>query len=334
MKTKLISTVNTPLLGRACPETSGGWGRLFLLLAFIGLSQMNAQVGIGTTSPDASSILDVTSPNDDKGFLPPRLTTAQRDAIASPAVGLTIFNTTNGCIEFYNGELWVSACDGSLQPGPLTDCGGSFIAPFITADETEIVEVTITTANGPQTWMDRNLGAITAARASDDCYAYGNLHQWGRGNDGHEDRNSSPDTGPKTAGNEGSDFLTNSNDWLSGQDDTRWGDPTPTDKNTLYDPCPAGYRVPSEAELIDLDATFATQDAAGAFGSLLKLPVAGRRSFSTSSASLADVGSEGHYWSSTVVNVSQANYLLFGSGFSITNNSNRAAGRSVRCIKD
>ncbi len=298
---------------------------LLVLLAFIGLSQMNAQVGIGTISPDPSAKLDVTSPGNDKGFLPPRMTTAQRDVIASPAEGLTIFNTTNGCLEFYNGTLWVSACDGSLQPGPLTDCGGSFIAPYITASETEIVDVT---AAG-HIWMDRNLGALTAARASDDCYAYGNLHQWGRGNDGHEYRNSDETSGPVAAGNEGSFFITSSSfpwDWLSTQDNTRWNDAI----KGVHDPCPAGYRVPTETELNDLDASFATQNATGAFGSPIKMPVAGNRS---TNGLFYNVGSDGYYWSSTVSGTSARGLNFYSSG-AIMYSNNRAFGFSVRCLKD
>jgi uncharacterized protein (TIGR02145 family) len=297
---------------------------LLVLLAFIGLSQMNAQVGIGTTTPDASSILDVEST--DKGFLPPRLTTAQRDAIASPAEGLTIFNTTNGCLEFYNGSLWVSACDGSLQPGPLTDCGGNFIAPYITASETEIVDV----ASGVHTWMDRNLGAVTAARASDDCYAYGNLHQWGRGSDGHEDRNSNTTTGPVAAGSEGSDFITNNStpfDWLTTPDPTRWNGAT----KGVHDPCPAGYRVPTEAELDAERLSWTSTNADGAFGSPLKLPAAGVRT--RGNGSLDVVGSNGLYWSSTVSGTN-AMYLDFSSPGAGMFSFPRAYGFSVRCIKD
>jgi len=49
-----------------------------------------AQVGIGTTSPDISTVLDVSAI--DKGVLIPRMTTAQRDVIVSPANGLMIYN--------------------------------------------------------------------------------------------------------------------------------------------------------------------------------------------------------------------------------------------------
>ncbi|WP_281765719.1 hypothetical protein [Neptunitalea lumnitzerae] len=67
---------------------------LFFFLLICGITQ--AQVGVGTTNPDASSALDISSTS--SGLLIPRLTTAQRDAIASPATGLMIFNTEYNCL--------------------------------------------------------------------------------------------------------------------------------------------------------------------------------------------------------------------------------------------
>ena len=49
-------------------------------------------IGIGTTSPNASSKVDITSTT--QGFLPPRMTTAQKNAIATPAAGLMVYDTT------------------------------------------------------------------------------------------------------------------------------------------------------------------------------------------------------------------------------------------------
>jgi len=67
-----------------------------------------AQVGIntGNNGPDGSAILDVNST--DKGFLPPRLTEAQRNGISNPAAGLLIFQTdgTTG-FYYYNGTNWI-----------------------------------------------------------------------------------------------------------------------------------------------------------------------------------------------------------------------------------
>jgi hypothetical protein len=55
--------------------------------------------GIGTNSPAASALMDLTSTT--KGFLPPRMTTTQRDAIVSPAAGLVIYNTTTSKLQVY-----------------------------------------------------------------------------------------------------------------------------------------------------------------------------------------------------------------------------------------
>ena len=66
----------------------------------------SGQVGIGTTAPAASALLDISSTT--KGFLPPRMTTVQRDAISSPISGLTIYNTSSNSLEIYNGTVWQS----------------------------------------------------------------------------------------------------------------------------------------------------------------------------------------------------------------------------------
>lgn len=63
-------------------------------------------MGIGTTNPDASSILDISSTTG--GLLLPRMNTAQRNAINSPAVGLLIYlvDGTMQCLQVYNGTSW------------------------------------------------------------------------------------------------------------------------------------------------------------------------------------------------------------------------------------
>lgn len=91
-----------------------------------------AQVGIGTTTPDPSSVLDLTSTT--AGFLLPRLTTAERDLIAAPVEGLMIYNNNNKCFEFWNATDWISACDGSVvttPPPPVTalSCGSATFSP-------------------------------------------------------------------------------------------------------------------------------------------------------------------------------------------------------------
>jgi hypothetical protein len=63
-------------------------------------------VSIGTTTDVASSILTLSSTT--KGFLPPRMTTAQRDAIVSPDTGLVLFNTTTDTLQVRASTGWIN----------------------------------------------------------------------------------------------------------------------------------------------------------------------------------------------------------------------------------
>ncbi len=76
------------------------------LLFFLSYFAWNvqAQVGINTSSPNASSLLDVASTS--KGFLYPKLTNSQMNAIASPATGLIVYNTDATALFIYNGASW------------------------------------------------------------------------------------------------------------------------------------------------------------------------------------------------------------------------------------
>lgn len=75
-----------------------------------------AQVGINkdNSPPDPSSMLDVKST--EKGLLPPRLNTSQRDQITTPASGLVIFNTDCNTLQYYNGGGWVAVGNTIAAP--------------------------------------------------------------------------------------------------------------------------------------------------------------------------------------------------------------------------
>ena len=90
---------------------------LFIVLSIPVFNLFAQNVGIGTVTPNASAALDVTSNN--KGFLPPRMTTIERNAISNKAAGLMIFNTTSACVEVYNGTNWINLCS-SLPSSVLT----------------------------------------------------------------------------------------------------------------------------------------------------------------------------------------------------------------------
>ena len=83
---------------------------------------VNAQVGIGTTSPDASAELDISSTT--KGLLPPRMTAAQRSAILSPATGLMVYQTDGTAGNYYfNGSAWVYIINATGSTLPVANGG-------------------------------------------------------------------------------------------------------------------------------------------------------------------------------------------------------------------
>lgn len=87
---------------------------VFILLIMV-LQLPGQGVGINNngSNPDTSAMLDIAS--NSKGFLPPRMTTVQRDAIALPANGLQVYNTSTGTIDIYRVNHWESLSNS--QPG-------------------------------------------------------------------------------------------------------------------------------------------------------------------------------------------------------------------------
>lgn len=86
---------------------------LFLAAAIAASCTLTAQVAITTdgSDPDGSAMLDVKSTT--KGFLPPRMTEAERDGISLPATGLLIYQTdATAGFYYYNGAAWVAIPSG------------------------------------------------------------------------------------------------------------------------------------------------------------------------------------------------------------------------------
>lgn len=193
-----------------------------------------------------------------------------------------------------------------------------------------IVDVTNPTTG--KIWMDRNLGAAQVANSSTDATSYGNLYQWGRFADGHHCRTSDTTTTLSTFDQPGhGNFILAPNspyDWRSPPNTNLW-----QGLNGVNNPCPTGYRLPTEAELEAERLSWSSNNAAGAFASPLKLPLAGTRS--GNNGSLAVVGSHGYYWSSTVISTSHKSLCLFFNSSDAWMLINaRAYGASVRCLND
>ena len=93
----------------------------FLLAVSTSMAQNN--VGIGTNTPEASAVLDVESNN--KGLLVPRMTSAQRIAIGSPANSLLVYDTDVECFFYFKTSTgWENLCEGIVGPaGPQGPAG-------------------------------------------------------------------------------------------------------------------------------------------------------------------------------------------------------------------
>jgi uncharacterized protein (TIGR02145 family) len=199
---------------------------------------------------------------------------------------------------------------------------------FCASGATTIVDVTNPTTG--KIWMDRNLGASQVATINTDAAAYGDLYQWGRRSDGHQCRTSpTTSTLSSTDQPEHGEFILQSNtpfNWRSPQNTNLW-----QGVNGVNNPCPSGYRLPTETELDAERTSWISNNAAGAFASPHKLPVAGYRS--GSHGSLQAVGAHGGYWSSNV-DGTYSRALDFASGSVYLFSYHRANGFSVRCLKD
>jgi hypothetical protein len=80
--------------------------KLFLFSILLVAQNAMSQVGIGTSLPESSAMLDVSA--SDKGILFPRLTTVQRIGIPAPASGLHVFDVTTKSLWFFNGNFWIN----------------------------------------------------------------------------------------------------------------------------------------------------------------------------------------------------------------------------------
>jgi hypothetical protein len=118
-------------------------------LIILFLSNINAQIGIGTNTPNASAVLDITASGSAIGLLMPRVTTAQRDAtIKSPTAGLIIYNTSANALEVaISGSLWLNILTGTttaVASGTTTSVGGVGMGTIL-PNANAVLDVTSTT---------------------------------------------------------------------------------------------------------------------------------------------------------------------------------------------
>ena len=207
---------------------------------------------------------------------------------------------------------------------------GQYPSGTVHCTNTPTAVVPVTNPTTGKIWMDRNLGASQVATSITDAASYGDLYQWGRGADGHQCR-----TSVTTATLSSTDVPGNSSFILAPNTPKDWRSPQNTNLwqgvNGVNNPCPLGYRIPTETELYAEQVSWSANNLVGAFASPLKLPSAGNRFYIDGLFYGTDI--VGYYWSSNIY-LTYSRNLNFDSNFSNLIENNRAFGFSVRCIKN
>jgi uncharacterized protein (TIGR02145 family) len=181
-----------------------------------------------------------------------------------------------------------------------------------------------------QIWMDRNLGATRVAIYNVDNKAYGDLYQWGRLKDGHESRISATTSTLSDSDIPGHGYFIatseSPHDWRSPQNNNMW-----QGVSGINNPCPSGFRLPTETELNIEKASWDPDDFAAAFESPLRLSLAGRRE-NDGSNYFQDI--YGYYWSSTVSGSQSRRLFIDTANTNMMGSTSRGYGLSARCILD
>lgn len=99
----ITTAVTLDVSGAPAAGTNATITNAYAFRVAAGASLFSGSVGVGG-APDSKAALTVTSTT--QGFLPPRMTGTQRDAISSPTAGLIVYNSTTNKLNFYNGSAW------------------------------------------------------------------------------------------------------------------------------------------------------------------------------------------------------------------------------------
>lgn len=252
------------------------------------------------------------------------------------------FACTSGCTtNSITADFSGTATSGTLTCTPSNACGEgtpqtiaiTVNLPYTGCVSTGATVVQDVTSSTGTIWMDRNLGASRVATSNTDINAYGCLYQWGRAADGHEDRGSGTTTTNATTStpNLGNSWdglyiveTVNPRDWLVPQDNSLW-----QGVNGTNNPCPNGYRLPTQTEMTAEATSWSPFDASGAYAAPLKFTIGGRRL-----TTLQFVGTDGFYWTSTVFNTDARSIRIQTTGVNTNNADPRYIASSVRCIKN
>ncbi len=252
---------------------------------------------------NASALLDVKSTS--KGFLPPRMSTVQRDLISIPAAGLVIFNITTNSLQLYDGTGWVS---------------------LTTPSNTAVFLPTIVI--GTQQWMNKNLD-VAFYRNGDPIPQVTNTTAWAALTTGAGCYYNNDSTQGNKYGKLYNWYAVNDSRGLAPQG---WHIPSDAEwtilETTLGGSSVAGGKIKEAGTL-----NWTTPNTGGNNNSGFAGLPGGYRSFT---GSFLSVGNFCPWWSSTEsgTTVAWGRGLLYNDGGLSRNAYGKQSGFSVRCIRD
>lgn len=276
---------------------------VFVALIFNSFSQ---NVGIGTATPHPSAALDVSAAN--QGFLPPRITLAQRNAITNPPAGLVVWCTDCSEMQVFNGFLWKNmsghAASGINYPY-IKICNDTWMLKNL-AVRTYRNGDSIPVVTDPVAWSNLTTGAMCWCY-NDQSYdtIFGPLYNWYAVND------------PRGFAPEGWHVATNK-EWA-------------TAGECLGGDSIASIKMRDTSNLWNYSLPFPVfaNNSSGFTG----LP-GGQRLNNGEYHSLGTDG--GFWWTSTpsTINNALANLLVYDGAMILHYNVSKKMGYSVRCVKD
>lgn len=281
----------------------------FLFFAFLYINVSKAQnVGIGTSAPNAA--LEVKSTTN--GFLPPRLTIAQRDSITNPATGLIIFCIDCDELEVFNGIVWknmsgTAACVSSTLPF-IKICDQIWMPKNLDVSKYRNGE-NIPQVTDPSVWESLTIGAWCWYNNDSTTYAatYGKLYNWYAVNDAR---------GLAPAG---------------------WHIPSDAEWTKLIDTCLGGSGIAGGK----MKTIGTIQAGTGLWNSPNTAATnssgfAGIPGTARINGTFNNIGDQGVWWSSTAYNTALAGYRFLYYNYANANGNTilKTYGLSVRCVRD